>query len=207
VLNRSAMWPQTAWGSWVLTWPLLQKLDVTALVVATVALSFAIWDKLRVPLWDWLSPLGVRFEPKLISWDYPDPTIRFRLTVKNRVDYRARVLLGTVETWNRPTDVSVDGPILSESLQDQIDDESLGSTTGGKQLIASIEAFQRRHLVLEVKLRVGVPGILSPGATFLVGQRANARRRYRGRGRSVSVTWEGTRPVLQEVDRPSSLNS
>jgi hypothetical protein len=186
---------------------LLEKLEVSSLALATVALTLAIWDRIRAPFWDRICPLGVQFDPELISWEHPEPTVRFRVTVKNRVDYRTQVLIGAVETWDRPSPESFDGPILAEELQDQIDSASLGSTAGPRQLIAEVEAFQRRHLVLVVRLRPGTMGILSPGATFLVGQRGRPRRNYRGRRRSVEVNWEGTRPVFTEVPRPPGLNS
>jgi hypothetical protein len=192
------------WITVAASWSFGEKLEVASLTLAIIALSVSIWDKVRVSIWDRFAPLDVTFERKPITWELPEPTVRFRLTVKNRVDYRTQVLLGTVETWTPPTPDLVNGPILREELRDQIDETLLGTTDGPKQMIADVEAFQRRHLVMAVVLRPGVPGILSPGATFLIGQHGKPRR-YRGRRRSVGVTWDGTHPVFQDQDRPSIL--
>jgi|GEM_PF-3892519 len=195
----------SAWLTALASWPSTVDLEAVSLTFAILALALAIWDKLCVFVWDRFAPLEVRFERVPITWELPEPTVRFRLTVKNRVDYRTRVLLSTVESWTPPSPDAQDGPILREELRDQIGDSLLGGTDGSTQMMADVEAFQRRHLVIAVVLRQGVPCVLSPGATFLVGQRGKARR-YRGRRRSLGVTWDGTRPIFQDVDRPAGLS-
>lgn len=196
-------------GGWIaagLGAPLVEKVEAASLVLALIALFVVIWDHVRVPYWDRFDPIGVAFEREGIWWSESDPTVRFRFTVRNRVDYRTQVLVGAVETWRPPADTSTDGPVLFEELRDQIDDRLLGSTNGPNQMIAEIDALQRRHLVLVVKVRPGVPGVISPGVTYLVGQRRGPKRRYRGRRRSVAVSWDGQRAVFEEAPRPASLN-
>lgn len=161
--------------------------------LAIAAITLSIWDHVRVRFWEWYCPLKVRFDRRIVpewgdraSRSPGEPTVlQIRFSVKNRVDYRAEILLGGA-FWKSLSE-------YDEELRDQVTNEVLASIKRGGQLTASVEAAQSRHLVQRILLPGEGSGSIIPSVTFLVGRPGHTVQRVATWKRSIDVRWNGRR--------------
>lgn len=194
------------WVADLLNAQLEEKLAVLSLALAAIAIVLSIWDKVRLAFWNRYRPVWVRFDPKIIDElkDFarrPEGTesaLRILFTVRNRVDYRLRILVGG----------SMSGGLIDlchDGLLDQIDVRApIAPSKEESQLATWIDAHQSRYLEWRIVFdKDGGAGVITPSVTFLVSKRGPARRRVSTWKRSVNVAWNGQIYRFEVVPTPA----
>lgn len=191
LLSVLTMWSLPSWSV---------NLEVASFCIAIVAIALSIWERARVRFWERFGPLTVRFERDIVVEQKDlairpagEPSVfRIRFSVRSRVDYRTEVLLGAALSD------ALYGS-CDQELCDQIDEKVLASTKVGRDLRATVEAFQSRHLTQRMILRGTGSGTIVPSVTFLVGRPGHSVPRVATWKSSVSAHWIGRKHEFRVV--------